>query len=252
MRARTKRPRVGCSRFLGMAQRPEATLSHGLVRRAIDLRRCPWVRPIVADYADRFAYAVVPVRRKSGGYRRVARHDCPRSGRAARSRARRRRARRPARSPGGTCPGAAGRGGPRRPFERGHRHRPAGRGIWRAALHRSEGGHGHPAGAARPRRARGAGRARLLGGRRRSRLGRDSDCHDARRGLQRGRSDVAVTARRGLASCRLAGAGRECRPSGGRVGRDAAGHGVHSGTRRVAQTALPPWRHDRRGVRRLD
>ena len=38
-----------------MAQRPEATLSHGLVRRAIDLRRCPWVRPIVADYADRFA-----------------------------------------------------------------------------------------------------------------------------------------------------------------------------------------------------
>jgi bacillithiol biosynthesis cysteine-adding enzyme BshC len=38
-----------------MAQRPEATLSHGLVRRAIDFRRCPWVRPIVADYADRFA-----------------------------------------------------------------------------------------------------------------------------------------------------------------------------------------------------
>ncbi len=37
-----------------MAQRPEATLSHGLVRRAIDFRRCPWVRPIVADYADRF------------------------------------------------------------------------------------------------------------------------------------------------------------------------------------------------------
>ena len=38
-----------------MAQRPEATLSHGLVRRAIDFRRCPWVRPLVADYADRFA-----------------------------------------------------------------------------------------------------------------------------------------------------------------------------------------------------
>ena len=38
-----------------MVQRPEATLSHGLVRRAIDFRRCPWVRPLVADYADRFA-----------------------------------------------------------------------------------------------------------------------------------------------------------------------------------------------------
>ena len=38
-----------------MAQRSEATLSHGLVRRAIDFRRCPWVRPLVADYADRFA-----------------------------------------------------------------------------------------------------------------------------------------------------------------------------------------------------
>jgi bacillithiol biosynthesis cysteine-adding enzyme BshC len=37
-----------------MAQRPEATLSHGVVRRAIDFRHCPWVRPIVADYADRF------------------------------------------------------------------------------------------------------------------------------------------------------------------------------------------------------
>ena len=50
-----KRPRGGCSRFLGMAQRPEATLAHGLVRRAIEYRRCPWVRPLVADYTDRFS-----------------------------------------------------------------------------------------------------------------------------------------------------------------------------------------------------
>ena len=38
-----------------MVQRPEATLSHALVRRAIDFRRCPWVRPLVADYAEHFA-----------------------------------------------------------------------------------------------------------------------------------------------------------------------------------------------------
>jgi bacillithiol biosynthesis cysteine-adding enzyme BshC len=37
-----------------VAQRPEATLTRGLVRRAIDFRRCPWVRPLVSDYADRF------------------------------------------------------------------------------------------------------------------------------------------------------------------------------------------------------
>jgi bacillithiol biosynthesis cysteine-adding enzyme BshC len=37
-----------------MAARPDTTISRGLVRRAIDFRRCPWVRPLVSDYADRF------------------------------------------------------------------------------------------------------------------------------------------------------------------------------------------------------
>ena len=69
----------------------------------------------------------------------------------------------------------AGGRDPRRPVERGHRDRPAGRGVWRAALHRPEGRHGHPARASRSVRAQRAGRARLLGGRRGSRLGRDSD-----------------------------------------------------------------------------
>jgi bacillithiol biosynthesis cysteine-adding enzyme BshC len=32
----------------------ETTLSPGLVRRAIDFRRCPWVRPLVSAYADQF------------------------------------------------------------------------------------------------------------------------------------------------------------------------------------------------------
>ena len=51
-------------------------------------------------------------------------------------------------------------------------------------------------------RAQRAGRARVLGGRRRSRLGRDSDGHDARRGLQPRRGDVAVAGWRRLASGR--------------------------------------------------
>ena len=39
-----------------MPLRPEVTPtpSGSLVRRAIDFRRCPWVRPLVSDYADRF------------------------------------------------------------------------------------------------------------------------------------------------------------------------------------------------------
>jgi bacillithiol biosynthesis cysteine-adding enzyme BshC len=37
-----------------VAHRSETTLARGLVRGAIDFRRCSWVRPLVSDYADRF------------------------------------------------------------------------------------------------------------------------------------------------------------------------------------------------------
>jgi bacillithiol biosynthesis cysteine-adding enzyme BshC len=38
-----------------MPDRPEATLSSGVVRGAVDFRRCPWVRPLVNDYVNRFS-----------------------------------------------------------------------------------------------------------------------------------------------------------------------------------------------------
>ena len=169
-------------------QSPTAPPSDSALRLAVDVRRLPWIRRLAIDYTFHFDNVASVLRRRSArtrapGPKRRARAGAS-SGRAPRS---------PPSSPrsrsGGRRPRRARAAAARSPTPHGRRrHRPAGRPVWRPALHAAEGADRDQARRAGQPRARRAGRAGVLDRRRGSRLGRDcraAACSTATQALAR-------------------------------------------------------------------
>ncbi len=130
-------------------------LAEGATRAGVDVRRFPWIRPLVGRLRLRLPQASrrsTPAIRRAAG---VARGDRATPGQRRHHRHRGHR-RRPAGAPRRANAGARGGGAAGRSRHRRGRHRPAGGRVRRSALHIAQGGHRPPAGAPRVRRGGGA------------------------------------------------------------------------------------------------